>query len=340
MPKLMIAALREGQEIASQFMIKSRHLRPFQRKPGVFLVLGLCDRTGEIEAKLWENGEDWYWKIKDQDVVEISGKTQFFNGNLELAIERLRVLKDDEYQLEDFLPATERDVDEMVAILRRTIDRVEDPCLNALLNRVFDSEALRDFSRAPAAKMIHHAYLGGLLEHTLEVIRLCDTCLDLYPILNRDLLLTGAMLHDVGKMREYVYRRRIDFSDEGRLLGHIALGEQMIVEKASSIEGFPDDLLVQLRHMVLSHHGQYEWQSPKRPKTIEACVLHLADYFSGQVAIFSASIKANAEADSSWTSYNKFLDRPIFIRNNISRMMADEAGESPRRLMEERDCSY
>lgn len=336
MTKVLVSSLRDGQEIASFFMVKNRQLRSFRDKSGSFLVLRLCDCSGEIDAKLWENGENWYRKIKDTDVVKVSGKTQIFNGTLELQISRLRLANDEEYQLEDFLPSTEQDVDQMLATLRRVIGRVENRFLRLLLDRFFDEDGCRDFATAPAAKMVHHAYLGGLLEHTLEVVKLCEESLGLYPMLDRDLLLTGAILHDVGKVREYVYRRTIEFSDEGRLLGHIALGEQMLVQEARCIDGFPEDLLVQLRHMILSHHGQYEWQSPKRPKTIEACVLHLADYFSGQVAIFVASIKANQELDSSWTSYNKFLDRSIFI----PRMAADDSTNGHRRIMEERFGEY
>lgn len=321
-------------------MVKSRVLRPYRGRPGFFLVLGLADRTGEIEAKLWENAEEWYRRIRDLEVLEVYAKTEVFNGNLELSVDRLRIAREQEYRLEDFLPASERDPDDMIAALRQTIQRIESPHLSALLKRFFSDDELRQFFRAPAAKQVHHAYLGGLLEHTLEVVKLCDTYLEMNPALDRDVLLTAAILHDVGKIREYVYDRCIDFSDEGRLLGHISLGEQMLVQRASAIEGFPEDLLLRLRHMILSHHGQYEWQSPKRPKTIEACVLHQADYFSCQMAMVSSLIKANADNASAWTAYSKFLERSIFIGRSRSQLRPDDPARNPRQIMEDTNDYY
>jgi 3'-5' exoribonuclease len=299
------------------------------------LSLVLHDRSGEIEAKIWDNGEEWFRKLRDSDVVKVSGRTKIYNGNLELTVERVRIAREGEFELEDFLPSTERDSDDMLAGLSDVISAVKDPFLRKLLDSFFEGQCLREFATAPAAKSIHHAYLGGLLEHTLEVVKLCETCLQIYPNLDRDILITGALLHDVGKIKEYDYRRSIEFSDEGRLIGHIVLGEQMILQKAAAIEGFPSDMLLKLRHMVLSHHGQYEWQSPKRPKTIEACVLHLADNFSGQVATFTASIKASANNGSAWTSYNKFLERSIYMGTSPAMPFDEEAIHGYRRVMEE-----
>ncbi|MBI4322514.1 MAG: HD domain-containing protein [Chloroflexi bacterium] len=338
--KVLVSDIREGQDVTALMMIRGRQLRPFRGRVGNFLVLKLADRSGEIEAKLWENGDDWYWRLREEDVVKVQGRSQVYNGSLELILERLRLAREEEYDLEDFLPSTERDVAEMVRQLQSVMEGIANPFLADLLRRLFDEETLERFARAPAAKVVHHAYLGGLIEHTLEVIKLCETALEIYPSLDRELLLTAAILHDVGKVREYVYRRCIDFSDEGRLLGHIALGEEVVVSTASQVPGFPGEVLVKLRHMVLSHHGQYEWQSPKRPKTIEACVLHLADYFSGQVAIFASLIKANQTQDTSWTAYNKFLERSVFIGGAIPRLIADEEGDVQRKLMEERYEGY
>ncbi|MCL5961663.1 MAG: HD domain-containing protein [Chloroflexi bacterium] len=334
MPRVTISSLRDSQDVTGFFMVRSRQLRQFRERVGSFLIVKLADKTGEIEAKAWENGNDYYWMIKEDDVVKVSGYTQTHNGTLEMAITRLRLAREDEYRLADFLPVSERNIESMIEELRQIIVEVGDPSLSRLLGSFFSGDYLKSFAQAPAAKRIHHACLGGLLEHTIEVVRFCQAAQRIYPLLDRDLLLSGALLHDVGKTREYEYKRSIDFSDEGRLLGHIALGEEMVVREASKIFDFPPDTLTKLRHMILSHHGQYEWQSPKRPKTIEACVLHQADYFSGQVAIFAQALKDTAGNDSGWTAYNKFLDRSVFVGDSLPRPAGCEDVDNHRRVME------
>ncbi len=339
MTKITISSLRDQQDVVGFFVVRSRHLRQIRDRVGQFLVIKLVDKTGEIEAKAWENAADFYYQIKENDVIKVGGYTQTYNGILEMVISRLRVAREDEYDIADFLPTTEKNVESMLSELRQIVNEVKDQHLAGLLALFFEEESLHAFAQAPAAKRVHHAYLGGLLEHTIEVVRFCEAALQIYPWLDRDLLTAGALLHDIGKVREYDYKRSIDFSDEGRLLGHIVLGEEMVLQQASKVDGFPPDTLTRLRHMILSHHGQYEWQSPKRPKTIEACVLHLADYFSGQVAIFAQVLKKGTDTDSTWTAYNKFLERSVFVGDSLPRL-TNEDFANQRAIMEDRFEDY
>ena len=335
MPKLLIASLSEEQDVETFLMVRGRQLRSFRDRAGTFLVLRLSDKSGEIDGKVWDDAERWYGRLKSDTVVKVTGRTRVYNGRLEMNVARVRVAREDEYAIADFLPVSSRDRDEMVEELEEIIGSIANPHLAALLRAVFDPELRQQFAVAPAAKQIHHACLGGLLQHTLEVVKICRTALEIYPQVDRDLLLSGALLHDIGKVKEYSFRRSIDFSDEGRLIGHIVLGEEMLVQRARQIGSFPEDLLLRLRHMLVSHHGHYEWQSPKRPQTIEACILHLADYFSGQVAIFDASIKAGSGPDPSWSEYNRFLDRAVFIGGGTPAPSPRDEAETVRRILEE-----
>ncbi|MEA3459118.1 MAG: HD domain-containing protein, partial [Chloroflexota bacterium] len=183
----------------------------------------------------------------------------------------------------------------------------------SLLDKFFDDEEfVKKFCRAPCARRIHHAYLGGLLEHVTEVIVLCQAVLGLFPQIDRDLLLTGAILHDVGKIREFVYQTEIDYSDEGRLWGHMVIGDRLISERVAQIPDFPPELAMRLRHMVLSHHGRHEWGSPRRPKTLEACALHYIDNLDAQVNRFAQIIAARRDKTKPWTEYDTLLKRYLY----------------------------
>jgi len=216
-------------------------------------------------------------------------------------------------------------VEEMLGIIRETVASVKNPYLRALLDKFFDDEEfVAAFSRAPSARRIHHAYLGGLLEHVTEVIALCRTVLDLYPQIDRDLLLTGALLHDVGKTREFTYEREINYSDEGRLLGHVTMSDRLITERMAEIPDFPPELALRLRHMVLSHHGRYEWGSPRRPKTLEACALHYIDNLDAQINRFAQIIAARRDKTRPWTEYDTLLKRYLYAGRE--ELAIEEAG--------------
>ena len=314
MKKQFTRDLMPGDRVWSFFLGKHKQLEHFRDRPrGQFLTLSLADRTGHILARVWEGATELADTFEQGDVVKVMGEVEEYQDRSQVIVEKLRRAKEDEYDLGDFLPRTARDVDEMLATVRATIDSVENPHLRALLERFFADEAFAaDFCRAPAARRIHHAYLGGLLEHVTEVIALCHAVLELYPQLDRDLLMAGAILHDVGKVAEFAYQTDIDYSDEGRLLGHVVLSDRLINQRLAELPDFPNELALRLGHMVLSHHGRHDWGSPRRPKTLEACALHYIDNLSAQVNRFALIIDGRRDERRAWTEYDMLLRRYIY----------------------------
>ena len=327
MKEQFVRDLKEGDRVLSFFVVRHKQLEYFRdRTRGQFLTLVLSDRTGQILARVWEKALELAETFDEGDVIKVLGEVEEYLGRLQVIVRKLRPAKEDEYELEDFLPHTERDIEEMLTTVRETIASVENPYLRALLDKFFtDEEFVAAFSRAPAARRIHHAYLGGLLEHTVEVIALCQTVIALYPQIHRDLLLTGALLHDVGKTREFTYERDIDYSDEGRLLGHVVLSERMITERVAEIPDFPPELALRLRHLILSHHGRYEWGSPRRPKTLEACALHYIENLDAQVNRFARIIATRRDKTKPWTEYDTLLRRYLYAGRD-EELAVEEAG--------------
>ena len=326
MKEQFVRDLKAGDRVLSFFLVRHKQLEYFRdRTKGQFLTLVLSDRTGQILARVWEGAPELAQTFQEGDVVKVLGEVEEYLGRLQIIVAKLRPAKEEEYELADFLPRTERDVEEMLGIIRETVASVKNPYLRALLDKFFDDEEfVAAFSRAPSARRIHHAYLGGLLEHVTEVIALCRTVLDLYPQIDRDLLLTGALLHDVGKTREFTYEREINYSDEGRLLGHVTMSDRLITERMAEIPDFPPELALRLRHMVLSHHGRYEWGSPRRPKTLEACALHYIDNLDAQINRFAQIIAARRDKTRPWTEYDTLLKRYLYAGRE--ELAIEEAG--------------
>lgn len=314
MERTAVAEIKAGRKITSTFIIKNKKIMYFRDKPGYFLSLLLGDNTGQVEAKIWDRAEDHNQKISPGDLVVVSGDVREYNGTLQVNIHSLRVCGEEEYNPRDFLPSSPRDAEEMLAELKGLADAVTNPHLRDLLFSFFnDREWLNMFVSAPAAKINHQAYLGGLLEHTLNVARAAASFARLYPQVDRDLLLAGAILHDIGKVEEYRYDKVIDFTDRGRLLGHIMLGAGMVEKRMDNLEGFPEKLKLKILHIIVSHHGQYEWQSPKRPKFLEAAVIHQLDQLDATVDSFTKGAEENQDPESMWTAYNRTLERHIYL---------------------------
>lgn len=328
MKEQFVRDLKEGHKVLSFFLVKHKQLEYFRdRTKGQFLTLSLGDKTGQILARVWEKAPELAETFEEGDVVKVLGEAEEYLGRLQVIVDKLRPATEDEYDLEDFLPHTERDIEEMLATVRETITSAENPYLRALLDRFFtDEEFVAAFSRAPAARRIHHAYLGGLLEHVVEVVVLCQTVLTLYPQINRDPLMTGALLHDVGKTKEFTYEGDMDYSDEGRLLGHVVLSERMITERMAEIPDFPPELALRLRHLVVSHHGRYEWGSPRRPKTLEACALHYIENLDAQVNRFAQIIAARRDKTKPWTEYDTLLKRYLYAGQEEEELAIEESG--------------
>lgn len=305
--------LKEGQVIEELFLLKEKVLRDYAG--GQFLTLGLQDKTGTISAVCWEEAARIFEKIPEGTLVQIKGKVSSYKKNLQITIEKISPLEglDLKIKIADFVPTTDKDIEKMFEDVKKFISSVKNPFFSKLLSAFFnDTNFVETYKTAPAATFWHQAYLGGLLEHSLNVARICDFVLTLYPELNRDLLLTGALLHDIGKIRELQYPIILDYTDAGRLLGHITIQDAWLAEKIKNIPDFPEDLGLQIRHLLLSHHGEREAGSPKRPKTAEAAVLHQADILDAHAAGFTELIKKARLSGKTWSDYIRLIDRYLY----------------------------
>lgn len=313
MKRINAAEIKAGHKIESTFMIRSKRLVSFRERPGYFLTLVLGDRTGQVDAVLWEGAEEFNRQCRKGDIVAISGEVREYGGTLQINLNTISICREDDFAAADFLPVTPRDRSEMYNSLKELAKKVNNVHLRNLLWEFFNDRVWEEnFKSAPAAKLHHQAYLGGLLEHTLNVAMAADRLADLYPRLDRDLMITGAILHDVGKVEEYTFRKNIDFTDEGRLLGHILLGIQMVNSRIEKLPDFPRELRLKILHIIASHHGRYEWQSPKRPKFAEAAAIHHLDLLDTTLDMFFSATGKKSTDDSHWTDWVKSLERHIF----------------------------
>ncbi len=299
--------LKESDPVNGCYLAKLKRLGT-TRKGDPFLTIVLADRTGEVEARVWEDAEAVNAGFAEGDVVEVEGRAGSYRNVLQLILSTVRkaaVVRDPSIFLET-APMGGR---EMMSALRKLLGRIEDRHLKELTGRFLsDREFTALFRKAPAAKNFHHGYLGGLLEHTLSVCSLALAVSERYTHLDRDLLLCGAFLHDIGKIREFTYATHIDYTDEGRLLGHLVLGTAMLDEKLAGMRRFPGDLAMRLRHLILSHHGELAFGSPKRPKFLEAFALHLIDDLDAKMNGLKRFMDRDRQ-DGAWTEFNRLFER-------------------------------
>jgi 3'-5' exoribonuclease len=268
-----------------------------------------------VEAKVWEKAEDYSSLFNTGDIVEVAGSAGSYRGQIQITLSRLKVQKG-EADPSLFLESSPRDASEMIGSLREILREVKNIHLRALNERFLgDRQFVSLFKTAPAAKNFHHSYLGGLLEHTLSVCQMAGQVAEHYPNLDRDLLVTAAFLHDIGKIRELKAGLKIDYTDEGRLLGHVVLGAEMVEEKIRELKGFPQELGVLLKHLLLSHHGEYAFGSPKRPKFLEAFALHLIDDLDAKVNGLSRFMDRDRQ-EGAWTDFNRLFER-YFLKGDI-----------------------
>ena len=312
MKKIFIDHIRENEDVVDIFLVKEKTLA-ISRNGSPYLNLQLMDRTGEIAGRVWEKAEKLSRIFSKNDFINIRAKATIFKENLQLNILDIKRCDDSDISAEDFLPRSAKDVDEMYAELKTLSLKVKDQYLNRLINLFLDNNKFSQlFKQVPAAKGLHHAYLGGLLEHTLSVCKLILTIAPHYEGINIDLLFTGGLLHDIGKIYELTYKKSFDYTDEGRLLGHISLGFKIIEAKIKQISGFPPKLAMLLEHLILSHHGQYHFGSPKRPKTLEAMMLYYLDDLDAKMNGIKNFIEKERGNNSSWTGYNSIYERFIY----------------------------
>ncbi|NLE74077.1 MAG: CRISPR-associated endonuclease Cas3'' [Actinobacteria bacterium] len=309
--RLSVSGLVAGREVQEIYLVTSKDLRTTKAgKP--FLRLKVADRSGNIDCMVWDNAETAVLGFEVGDLVRICGRVTEYEGRPQLEATTIVAAPVGAADPRDFLPSTYRDVDELLDFLRFHIDSVYDRHYSALLHNIFDDEAfIRRFALAPAAKQFHHAYLGGLLEHTVSVAALCESLAQQYPRVNRDLLTTAALLHDVGKVSELTYDRMIDYSDEGKLLGHVLLGVTFVHDKINRIENFPEEKAQMILHAIASHHGELEWGSPKRPKTLEALIIHHIDNLDAKIKGFLEIVEGSRNAQ--WTDLRNLFRRPLHV---------------------------
>jgi 3'-5' exoribonuclease len=314
-----ISELKDGQEFIGFYRIHNISLETFRDiTRGRYLRLSLSDRSGAMEARIWEDAEKVAATLDGHIIAKVDGKAERFRDRLQIRIQRIRPADPGEYDLADMRPSTARDVALMMTRVEDALAGIKNPHLSRLAHHFFDQEGFRKaFQEAPAGVRIHHAYLGGLLEHTYEILELAPSLLALYPEIDRDLLMTGILLHDIGKLEEYQWDLDIGFTDQGRLLGHVILGTQRLSRAMTLQSDFPQDLAFELQHMILAHHGRYEYGSPRRPKTMEAIALHHLEYLDAQVNRFKSLIEEARKQGRNWTSYDNMLDRSLYVGHEV-----------------------
>ena len=307
-----IRDIKSGDKVVDYFLVSEKNLA-FSQKGAPYLNVRLKDKTGELDGKIWDNAREWDKAFKKGDIIRIEARSANYKNLIQLSIAELKKAADEDVDLSDYLPTARKNGEQMLAELMGLVETVDTPPLKALLYSFFQDEELASlFRKAPAAKGFHHIYLGGLLEHTLSVARLLDLACAHYAGIDRDLLLTGGILHDIGKVYEFSYDRIIEYSDEGRLVGHIVMGVEMVDKRIAALPDFPAHLALKLRHILLSHHGDLEYGSPKRPKTVEALIVHFMDDLDAKVNAFQEYIAAAPDDDSGWTPFHRLFERFIY----------------------------
>jgi 3'-5' exoribonuclease len=306
-----VSGLQDGQAISCSFLVREKEIRTSPRTGTSWLQLELGDRTGSIPAKMWDNFSELATKFELDDVVQVRGRVKLYKDQKELTIEQITPMAERDYDLADFLPSTKYDVEQLYSDLRAAIAGMKNPWLKQLLASVVEDPAIAPrLKRAPAAMMMHHAYLGGLLEHTVGLIGFARSVVEHYPELDGDLLLAGLVLHDIGKIDELRYVRGFEYTTEGRLLGHIMIGAALVKEKIRTIPQFPESLAVLVEHLILSHHGSMEFGSPALPQTREAVALHFLDDFDSKMAAMRATLESPS-GSGEWTDRNPSLRRAL-----------------------------
>ncbi len=340
MKKVFIKDLKEKEKVRAEFIVTKKEVAVSKvGKP--YLNLKLMDKSGECEGRAWDRAEDIAAQFSKDDVVLVSGHCVEYQGRIQINVSSVKTLQEDAYDISDFLPSAVRPFDEMMTELDAVVASVKDKDISALLVSIINDKEIREkYKKAPAAKGMHHPYLGGLLEHVLSLCKLGDFVCTHYDGVNKDLVTAGLILHDIGKIIELSFDRSIEYTDEGRLLGHITIGVELIESKIRELPDFPRELAVLLKHIILSHHGILEYGSPKRPKTVEAFIVSFLDDMDAKVNSVQAAIDDEAGIEN-WTPFQRLLSRYIYKGTTSSssgyRARADENAESVKKDRDEKE---
>lgn len=331
MSRRFVEQLRDGDNLDEVYLVTDKQLRA-NRNGNPYLLLELRDRTGGISARLWNAGEQAARGFDPGDFLHATGKVQLFQGTLQIILSTVDRVEAQKVELTDFLPHTEQSIPKLMDRLRGYLMRLGNPHLRALAECfLMDDEFLRGFTTCPAGVKLHHAYVGGLLEHVVSMMDAADKLLPLYPGVDRDLLLIGVFLHDAGKVKELTYTRAFGYSDEGQLVGHLAIGVAMLEQVAAKVpdltgEPVPRELLLRLKHMILSHHGTLEYGSPRVPMTPEAMLLHLIDLLDTRMHMVLRDLREDRNNPSAWTPYNANLGRRFYKGGGPGDLYSESGG--------------
>lgn len=297
----------EGERVSGVYLVKCKS-SAVTKTGKSYDNLTLRDKSGEMNAKIWDPNSAGIDDYDTNDYIEIQGELVVFQSMPQIKIVRVRVARDGEYNPADYMPTTKKDIGQMYESVLKLVDSVKNPYMKALLNAFFreDEEFIETFKKSSAAKSMHHAFMGGLLEHSLSVATLCDFYASRYPNIKRDLLVAAGLLHDIGKIRELSFFPTNDYTDDGQLLGHIIIGTEMVAEKIAQIDGFPKVLASELKHCILAHHGEYEYGAAKKPAIMEAWALYMADNLDAKLEMFTETFEETTE--TGWLGYKKFMD--------------------------------
>jgi 3'-5' exoribonuclease len=309
-----LSEITEGQTFIGFYLIRNPSLESFKDPSrGQYLRFHLADQSGVMEARIWENAEQNSSILEGHHVFKVEAQAERFRNQLQARIARLRPAEPGEYDLSDLRLITKRNIEEMNIALDGAIDSLENPHLKAIVEYFYlDDDFRAAYQEAPAATRVHHAFIGGLLEHTYEVLELANVLIHLYPQMNRDMLIAGILLHDIGKLSEFNWEMDIEYTDRGKLIGHVVIGSEMVAHAIEKIPNFPQPLAQQLQHLILAHHGRYEFGSPRRPKTLEAIALHHLENLDAQVNRFASLIEEARRTGHDWTTYDSMLGRSLY----------------------------
>lgn len=331
MKEKYIREFESNSMVTETFLVRSKELRA--KKTGEpYLSMVLSDKTGDLDAKMWENVDEFESQFEKDDFVKAKGQIQIYRNKPQMTVHRIRRLEDAEVDFADFFPSTTQDVDALYAELQEAVAGFTNEPLQTVMQELLnDEEVMRRLKRAPAAKTMHHAFLGGLLEHIVSLCRLTRLVTQNYRNIDVDLLLSGAILHDLGKIYELSYDRSFGYSTEGQLLGHMMIELDMINRIIARHPDFPASLKTMITHLIISHHGEYEFGSPKLPMTVEALLLHKLDDLDSKVQSMQWVIEHDGSIDGEWTSYSAMFQRPIFrgFKDGTAAKTAQPTSGSP-----------
>ena len=317
MPRSDVNTLSDGAPVDEVYLLSDKQLR-VNRNGDQYLLAQLRDRTGQISGLFWNVRDNEMARFSTGDYVRVRGKVQVFQGNLQIILTGVEPVSKDQVDPVQFIPATTQDTRRLLDRLIEILQSITDPYLRRLMEEFLaDETVMAGLTRAPAGIKLHHAYHGGLLEHIVNVLETAVRVVDLYPQVDRSLLLAGIFLHDLGKIRELAFDESFAYTDEGQLIGHLVIGIEMLNEKTPAVEQamgamFPHETLLRLKHLIVSHHGSYEFGSPKLPMTPEAIALHHLDNLDAKVNEFASLIAGDPNAQSNWTPYSTSMQRKLF----------------------------